>query len=169
MIRAPLLHVLALALWEDDLRAVRTVIRRTLRSDLRTLDLGCGPGLFADLFPRDDYVGIDPRPPFVEYARRHRPGVFLLEELAAVALPAGRFDQALAFDALGPLSDSTGRTVLAELDRLLVPGGRALLIERESEGPRVERLVSAIGRVDRQENLKSGWRHRVALVLGTGT
>lgn len=119
----PLLHVLALALLEDDLRAVRAFIGRTLGPEGRTLDLGCGPGLFADLFAGGDYVGIDPRAPFVDYARRQRPGAFLCEELAPVALPAGRFDQALAFDALGPRSEAAGRTILAELRRLLVPGG----------------------------------------------
>jgi SAM-dependent methyltransferase len=165
----PFLRVLALALCEDDLGAVRALIRRTLKPDVRTLDLGCGPGLFADLFAQGDYVGIDPRPPFVDYARRHRPGTFLCEALAPVAVPAGRFDQALAFDVLRQRSDTDSRTILVELGRLLAPGGRALLIEREAEGARVEHLARTLGRVARPEALKSGFRRRVALVCATST
>ena len=157
----PLLHILALALCEDDLRAVRAFISRHLRPEGRTLDLGCGPGLFADLFADGDYVGIEPRARFVDYARRRRPGAFLCEELAPVALPAGRFDQALAFDALGPRSDAAGRTILAELRRLLAPGGRALIIERADAAERVARLVPALGRIEKREDLKSGVRNRV--------
>jgi len=162
----PLLHIVALALCEDDLRAVRAFIRRHLRPEGRTLDLGCGPGLFADLFAGGDYVGIDPRARFVDYARRRRPGAFLCEELAPVALPAGRFDQALAFDTLRPRSDAAGRTILAELRRLLAPGGRALIIERAAAAERVARLVPALGRIEKREDLKSGVRNRVGTLVG---
>ena len=163
----PLLHILALALCEDDLRAVRAFISRHLRPEGRTLDLGCGPGLFADLFAGGDYVGIDPRVRFVDYARRRRAGAFLRDELAPIALPGGRFDQALAFDALGPRSDATGRTILAELRRLLVPGGHALIIERTNAAERVARLLPALGRIEERESMKSGFRTRVATLVGS--
>jgi SAM-dependent methyltransferase len=165
----PGLHILALALLEGDLRQVRERIRRWLRPEARTLDVACGPGLFADLFAAGDYVGIDPRPRFVDYARRRRPGAFLCEEPSAVDLPAGRFDQALAFDALGRRGEAEARALLTALRRVLVPGGAALVLERAEAGDRVARLAAALGRVERTEPFASGRRRRVAVLLRAGS
>jgi SAM-dependent methyltransferase len=164
---SPFLHLLALALREGDLRAVRDHVRRSLRAESRTVEIGCGPGHFADLFATGDYVGVDPRPRFVDYARRHRPGAFICDEVAPVGLPDARFDQALALDLLGPGSDAAGRAIATEVRRLLVPTGRVLLIERAASGGRVERLAAAVGRIERRDLVKSGVRERVALLLST--
>ena len=162
---SPFLHLLGLALAEDDLRAVRDLVRRSLPAEGRTLEIGCGAGHFADLFATGDYVGVDPRPRFVDYARRHRPGAFVCDELGAVGLPDARFDQALGLDLLGSGSDAGGRAVAMEIRRLLRPAGRVLLVERATSAVRVERLASAIGRVERRDRLKSGLRERVAWLL----
>ena len=47
---SPFLHVLTLAVTEGDLRAVRDLVSRSLAREARTLEMGSGPGLFADLF-----------------------------------------------------------------------------------------------------------------------
>ncbi len=99
---SPFLYLFTLALTEGDLRAVRELVRKTLATEARTLEMGCGPGLFSDLFAAGDYVGVDPRPRFVDYARRERPGAFICDELRSVGLPDARFDQAVALDLLGP-------------------------------------------------------------------
>jgi SAM-dependent methyltransferase len=164
---SPFLHLLALSLAEGDLGTVRNLVRRSLRAESRTLEIGCGPGLFADQFAAGDYVGVDPRQGFVDYARRHRPGAFIRDELGAVGLPDGRFDQALGFDLLGPRSEAAGRAVASEIKRLLVPAGRVLLVERANRGAWVERLATAMGRIERRDLVKSGVRERVALVLST--
>ena len=46
------LFIFCRALLENDFKSIRALIRRDLRlgQGLRTLDLGCGPGAFADLF-----------------------------------------------------------------------------------------------------------------------
>ena len=158
----PFLHVLALAVSEGDLRAVRDLVGRSLARGARTLEMGCGPGLFADLFVEGDYVGVDPRPRLVDYARRERAGAFICDELRSVGLPDARFDQAVALDLFGPRSESLGRAITAEVKRLIAPGGRMLLVERAESGERVGRLVSSIGRTVRREGLRSGFRERVA-------
>ena len=163
----PSLYLLGLALAEGDLLVARDYVRRTLRADGRTLEIGCGPGLFADLFASGDYVGVDPRARFVDYGRQHRPGSFIGDELASVGLPDARFDQALAFDVLGSRSDTASRAILAEIKRLLAPAGRALVLERASSAGRVERLASAVGRIERRDSLRSGRRDRLAFVLAT--
>jgi len=162
---APFLHVLALALTEGDLRAVRDLVGRSLVRDARTLELACGPGLFADLFALGDYVGVDPRPRFVDYARRERPGAFICDELRSVGLPDARFDQAVALDLLGPRRESQARVITAEVKRMLAPGGRVLLVERAESGERVGRLAPSLGRIERRERLQSGFRERVAFHL----
>src|SRR6266571_2594526 len=127
----PVLFIFCRSIIENDFRAIRTVIKRELRlgQGLRTLDLGCGPGAFADLFEGDDYVGADLNPRYIEHARRHRQGTFLVSDARRVDLPDGRFDQVLIFGLLHHLSDHDARAVLAEARRLLVPGGRILAIE----------------------------------------
>ena len=42
-----------------------------VRQGLRTLDLGCGPGAFADLFAGDDYVGVDLNSRYIDHARKY--------------------------------------------------------------------------------------------------
>ena len=127
----PVLFIFCRSLLENDFKAIRAVIRRDLRvgQGLRTLDLGCGPGAFADLFDGDDYVGADLNPRYIEHARRHCKGTFLVSDARQVNLPDGRFDQVLIFGLLHHLSDPDARAVLAEARRLLVPGGRILAIE----------------------------------------
>jgi SAM-dependent methyltransferase len=166
-VTSPFLHLLEIGLAEGDLRAVRDLVRRSLRAEGRTLEIGCGPGLFADLFATGDYVGVDPRKRFVDYARCHRPGAFICDELPAIGLPDARFDQAVGMDVFGPLSDAAGRAIAAEIKRLLAPAGRILLVERAKNGGRVERLAAAAGHIERRDPLKSGVRERLGLLLTT--
>jgi len=127
----PVLFIFCRGLLENDFKAIRAVIRRDLRvgQGLRTLDLGCGPGAFADLFDGDDYVGVDLNARYIDHGRRHCKGAFLVSDARKVDLPDGRFDQVLIFGLLHHLSDPDARAVLAEARRLLVPGGRILAIE----------------------------------------
>jgi ubiquinone/menaquinone biosynthesis C-methylase UbiE len=135
----PVLFIFCRSLLENDFKAIRAVIRRDLRvgQGLRTLDLGCGPGAFADLFDGDDYVGADLNARYIEHAQRHCKGTFLVSDARKVDLPEGRFDQVLIFGLLHHLSDPDARAVLAEARRLLVPGGRILAIE---DIPAISRL-----------------------------
>ena len=68
----PVLFIFFRGLLENDFKAIRAVIRRELRlgQGLRTLDLGCGPGAFADVFAGDDYVGVDLNARYIEHARK---------------------------------------------------------------------------------------------------
>jgi SAM-dependent methyltransferase len=135
----PVLFIFFRSLLENDFKAIRRVIRHDLRTEaeLRTLDLGCGPGAFADLFERQDYVGVDVNPRYIEHARIHRPGAFVVGDARRLELPAGRFDQILIFGLLHHLPDDDVRAVLAEARRVLVADGRMLLIE---DVPTVHRL-----------------------------
>lgn len=127
----PVLFIFFRGILENDFKAIRTVIRRDLRlgKGLRSLDLGCGPGAFSDLFAGEDYHGVDLNPRYIDHARRRCKGTFHCSDARKVDLPAGRFDQILIFGLLHHLSDDYVRAVLAEARRLLVPGGHILAIE----------------------------------------
>ena len=176
----PVLFIFFRSILENDFKAIRAQIRKdlVLGKGLRTLDLGCGPGAFSDLFDGDDYVGADLHKGYVDWARKHRRGTFIACDARSVPLPERRFDQVLIFGLLHHLSDDVTRAVLRETHRLLVPGGRALVIEDipalsklnlighlihhiengEYIRPEAEyrRLFLEFGRVEGEEILRSG-------------
>src|SRR5262245_60414436 len=127
----PVLFIFFRSILENDFKAIRAQIRKELvhGKALRTLDLGCGPGAFSDAFLGDDYVGADLNSGYIEWAKKHRKGSFVACDARSVPLPDQRFDQALIFGLLHHLPDDVTRDVLREAKRLLVPGGRVLVIE----------------------------------------
>jgi ubiquinone/menaquinone biosynthesis C-methylase UbiE len=141
----PVLFIFFRSILENDFRAIRAIIRRelSLEPGLRTFDLGCGPGAFSDLFEQQDYVGADINRGYIEYARRHRKGAYVVADARNLELPNDRFDQVLIFGLLHHLPDEAVRDVLGEVKRVLVPGGHALIVE---DIPVVSRL-NLIGRV----------------------
>jgi SAM-dependent methyltransferase len=161
-------RVLLTALLEDDLRAVRSLVRQRLDGTRRTLEVGCGPGVLADLFAGGDYVGVDEDPRAIDAARQGRPGTFLCERPSRMELPDRRFDQALACDVLGAERESTARAVIAEVRRVLVPEGRFVVIEHAAAGARAEKMAREAGRIESRAFFRSGLRRRVAFVVATG-
>ena len=98
----PVLFIFCRSLLENDFKAIRAVIRRDLKLSpgVRTLDLGCGPGAFSDLFEQGDYVGADLNPRYIDWARQHRKGAFVVADARQLELPDQRFDQILIFGLL---------------------------------------------------------------------
>ena len=127
----PVLFIFFRGILENDFKAIRAQIKKelVLGKGLRSLDLGCGPGAFSDLFAGDDYVGADLHKGYIEWAQKHRKGTYIQTDARSVPLPDARFDQVLIFGLLHHLSDEMTRAVLKEAHRLLVPGGRVLVIE----------------------------------------
>jgi ubiquinone/menaquinone biosynthesis C-methylase UbiE len=187
----PVLFIFFRGLLENNFTAIRGVIRSELKlgQGLRSLDLGCGPGAFSDLFEGDDYVGVDMNIRYIEFARRARKGTFVVGDARKVELPDARFDQALIFGLLHHLPDDDVRAVLGEVRRVMHPGGRALVIEdipavskvnlighlihnvengeyiRRTEEYR--RLYTEFARVEREDILRSGICDYYSAVLVT--
>jgi SAM-dependent methyltransferase len=152
----PVLFIVLRSILENDFKAIRAVIRRELRArqGLRTLDLGCGPGAFADLFEGDDYVGVDMNARYIDHARKSRRGAFIVGDARKVDLPDGRFDQILIFGLLHHLSDDDVRAVLSECRRLVVRGGRILVIEDIPAISRLNLIGHLIHRVENGEHIR---------------
>jgi ubiquinone/menaquinone biosynthesis C-methylase UbiE len=185
----PVLFIWCRSVLENHFKAVRALIQLELRlgQGLRSLDLGCGPGAFADLFDGDDYVGVDLNRRYIDHASRVHKGTFLCGDARRVDLPDARFDQVLIFGLLHHLPDDDVRAVLSEGRRLMVPGGRLLVIEdipavsplnlighlihHVENGEHIRppdeyrRLYAGVGRLERELVLRSGICDYYAAVL----
>ena len=104
----------------------------SLKSDDRFLDLGCGLG--AALSHADETgaetAGIDPSPAMVERAAKRVPGAEVREGSAeSIPFEDDRFTAALAVSTYHHWADPEAG--LAEVRRVLAPGGRLLILERK--------------------------------------
>lgn len=158
----PVLFIFCRSLLENDFKAIRALIRRDLElvPGVRTLDLGCGPGAFSDLFEKGDYVGADLNARYIDYARKHRKGTFVVADARQLELPDQRFDQILIFGLLHHLSDEVVRDVLAECHRLLAPGGHALVIEDIPAISKLNLIGHLIHNVENGEHIRAADEYR---------
>jgi SAM-dependent methyltransferase len=103
------------------------------------LELGVGVGASLPLLPRGvDYVGIDSNPYMLRHARATAercdlPARFARMDAARLALPKHHFDTVLAMLVLCSVEDPA--RVLAEVRRVLQPGGRFLFMEHVAAAP----------------------------------
>jgi SAM-dependent methyltransferase len=99
----------------------------------RVLDVGCGPGflsaeLLDDVAPRGSLVGVDRSEEMLAIAADRcagRAAAFLRADATSLPLPHGLFDAAVAVQVLEYVPDVAA--ALAELRRVLRPGGRVLV------------------------------------------
>ena len=94
------------------------------------LDAGCGPGLWTAFLAEDgrDVIGVDIAAEFLTAARERRPGLrFEAASMRDLPFPDGSFGGILAWYSLIHLPPADVPAVLAELSRVLVPGGRILI------------------------------------------
>ena len=103
-----------------------------LEPGLKVLDLACGHGVLANALATRgcEVTGLDSSPVFLEHARSRAAGVeFVQGDMRR--LPAewtGRFDRLVNWTtAFGYFDDDTNRAVLAEIARVLRPGGRVAM------------------------------------------
>ncbi len=102
----------------------------------RVVDVGCGPGTAVRVAARhcDTATGVDPDPTMLRYGRwltrmRRRRNVNLMEGRAeALPLPDDSATVAWALTSVHHWSDRAAG--LAEMRRVLAPGGRVFLVER---------------------------------------
>lgn len=121
-------HYVAARLQYDQ-RLLDWLVRDTGAEGKRVLDLGCGPGFIANaLAPQvAEVIGLDPSPNMIDAARaaaapNARFEVGSSEDLSAVAAPVHLVTIGRAFHWMNRAQ------TLADLDRLVVPGGAIALV-----------------------------------------
>ncbi len=123
-----------------DLAAVRrtTIDALDLTPGARVLDVGSGPGLFAQeiaplVGPRGAVCGVDTSEAMLAMARARCAGLgqveFRLADAAALPFAAGEFDACVCVQVLEFVEDASA--ALREMWRVLRPGGRVALVDTD--------------------------------------
>lgn len=97
------------------------------RRDAKILDCGCGTGSNLDVLrPYGRAVGFDLTRVGTEFAKAHGHRV-AQASISHMPFRSGTFDLATSFDVFQVLPDVVERQAIAEMSRVLKPGGRLLL------------------------------------------
>ncbi|CAM5367178.1 2-methoxy-6-polyprenyl-1,4-benzoquinol methylase, mitochondrial [Streptomyces viridochromogenes] len=128
------------------------------------LDIGCGRGtssaVLASLLNPERVVGFDAAPALIDQARertRHLPGVqvsFLQGDFHQLPLPTASCNLAVAAFCL--YHSPRPQTVIAEINRVLAPGGLAVLVTKSLDSYReLDQLAATAGLDPRAEQHES--------------
>ena len=108
----------------------KAIVNGLERRDGDVLDVPCGTGIFSDLFGDDGYIGADLDERLLRHARKKFP-TKKFERADALDLPYDdeRFDTVLVIGFLHHIELELVPKALDEVQRVLRPGGKFLLIE----------------------------------------
>jgi SAM-dependent methyltransferase len=146
-----------------DVVAQRRVVRGwlALTPGERVLDVGVGPGFLAaemaaEVGPGGLVAGIDVSGSMLELARRRAPGVDLrVGGAEAIPYPDASFDVAVSTQVLEYVPDVPA--ALAELHRVVRPGGRILILDSDWDS-----IVWRSGDDARMAAVLKAWEHHLA-------
>jgi ubiquinone/menaquinone biosynthesis C-methylase UbiE len=120
----------------------KTVALAQIKAGDRVLDVGCGTGDLtlaakALVGPTGKVFGTDASPTMIEQAQRkaNQAGVevtFRVDLVENITFPANQFDIVLSSLMMHHLPDDLKHTGLAEIYRVLKPGGRVMIVDMES-------------------------------------
>lgn len=132
-------------------------IKTQLKSPVRHLDIGCGPGTFIGTLDETlDSIGVDIAAEQIAYARatygteRKR---FELVEADRLPFPDDSFDVVTCVELIEHLETDEGVRLATEAKRVLQPGGSLLLTTPDYGGawPLLEWLVNRLGGVSYED------------------
>ena len=113
----------------------------------RVLDIGCGPGTNAFLFPGETYVGVDLNPSYIRYAQQKFPGRFEVWDVTKPGPNLGKFDTVLINSVFHHLSDVETAHVLGSLGSHVYDDARIFVIDLVLPSSRgIPRLLASLDR-----------------------
>jgi SAM-dependent methyltransferase len=107
----------------------------------RLLDVGCGDGTFGGGLNAATVFGIDISPRCAKLARRRGVRAIVADAGAGLPYPDGYFDTVYCIDVLHHIGPNW-QPILAEVHRVLAPGGAVAIVEPDARNPFV-RLTQA--------------------------
>lgn len=126
---------------EKSLRKM-TIAQAQVKPGEKVLDVGCGTGSLTiaakvQVGPTGEVYGTDASPEMIDVARRKaaRAGVdvtFQVDLIENITFPDNQFDVVLSSFMMHHLPDELKRDGLAEIYRVLKPGGRLMIVDLES-------------------------------------
>jgi arsenite methyltransferase len=139
-----------------------TLVALDLRAGERVLDVGCGPGYLAAemaqvLGGTGSVLAVDPSPAMLAIASRRVGETVELAEGNALSLPAddSSFDAAVSTQVYEYVADIAG--ALAEVRRVLRPGGRLLVLDTDWDS-----IVWRSGDDERMAHVLRAWDEHLA-------
>ncbi len=125
------------------------------RAGDRILDVGCGPGRFAQALadtigPHGQVVGVDPSPPMIGYANRHTRRAncrFQLTAAQSLELPDAAFDVVTSTFVMHHIPPGDRVAAMAHMFRVLRPGGRLLIADMYPTGRLIPAVIRALARI----------------------
>jgi ubiquinone/menaquinone biosynthesis C-methylase UbiE len=153
----------------------QTVDLAALRAGERVLEVGCGTGEVAQrararVGPAGQVSGIDPSAEMIAVAQRKaaRAGLdidYRVGAIEALPYPGASFDAVLSSLMLHHLPDDLKSAGLAEVQRVLKPGGRLLIVDFKRPRGWLARVAM---RLLLHGHLGRGFEHLPAIVAGAG-
>ena len=99
----------------------------------RIIDIGCSTGACASSIidmQKNDYVGVDIEPDYIESAARRSPhGNFYAMDARKMSFESGSFDLAMFVGVMHHMDDALVTDCLGEVSRVLKPGGLVIVAE----------------------------------------
>lgn len=142
--------------WYEDAALLRLVDEARLEDARCVLEFGCGTGRFAADFilprlaARTQYIGLDSSSEMVRLARERlhplavRATVQLTDGSMRLPVDPGRVDRLMSTYVLDLLSDEDIGALIAEMRRVLAPGGLACLAGLTSKTSGLSRVVAGL-------------------------
>lgn len=115
---------------EGGYRGHRGVIQKHLTGAGRTLDLGCGTGIYAGFFPPDAYVGADINSAYIQAAQSRFPAHrFVVQDATVPSFNDAEFDACMISGVLHHLDDQEAGRLLQLAARAVRPSGKIVVWE----------------------------------------
>ena len=115
----------------------------------RVLDIGCGVGAHRPLFTDMQYTGVDINPAYISAATRRFGDHFQVMDAGALDFPDESIDAVFTVATCHHIGDSTLRSMMREVLRVLRPGGAMHVVEPVLPVSRRAVIKRAIFQADR--------------------
>lgn len=112
------------------------------------LDVGCGPGRYAFLFP-SGYVGIDLEMEGLRWARDRFKSSFLQMDAASLGFGNNRFDRVFSVGLFHHVSDRQAANIIREMVRVCRPRGRVVIVDAMFPTNTLNFIGHVLSRLDR--------------------